>query len=246
VIKNINCRRHERYKMSEKDIHSVLCDSKIDMFCFDADDTLWYDYKYFNGLKKAFNSIIINHGLDKAEADIIVKFNLKKYSKGEKGFADALLRTALDLRINTDEIKVLEMAIEAFLKHPIEFLPYSYISLLKLNCHNKILITQGNRKEQERKIAMTRIRGFFNRILIVEKKDPGTYKDIFKDLNIRGERVLMFGNSIKNDIIPAIYNSANAIWLNHSMNVLGRDDTLPANAYQVNGWNEIYKIISNY
>jgi putative hydrolase of the HAD superfamily len=67
-----------------------------------------------------------------------------------------------------------------------------------------VLITKGDLRDQERKLAKSGLASFFQHIEIVSEKDAAAYRRLFHRQVIAPERFLMVGNSLKSDILPVL------------------------------------------
>src|SRR6056297_3603013 len=97
--------------------------------CFDADDTLWHNERFFKLTQERFFELLSNHADAEHLAERLLEAerrNLGQYGFGIKGFVLSMIETALDV---TDEavpgsvIRELVAAGQEMLAHPIELLP---------------------------------------------------------------------------------------------------------------------------
>jgi putative hydrolase of the HAD superfamily len=68
----------------------------------------------------------------------------------------------------------------------------------------KILLTRGDEDIQGYKIENVKLGPYFDHIEIVDLKTTQTYRDVMKKYNLDPEKCVMVGDSIKNDIVPAL------------------------------------------
>jgi len=66
------------------------------------------------------------------------------------------------------------------------------------------LITKGDLRDQQRKLAKSGLASHFKAIEIVSEKDEATYAEILRRHAIAAGEFLMVGNSMKSDILPAL------------------------------------------
>ncbi len=212
---------------------------KIKNILFDADDTLWYDSKYFKVLENTLIKYGNNSGLEIDEIMHTLKENLKKEKKGEKGFANAILKTAITLNFKNVEIKLLRKEVKQFLNHPIE-LTKGITNFLQTSNHiTKVVLTKGIYNEQIKKLEKSGLLPFFDNVIVVAKKNENILKSILIILDINPNETLSIGNSIIHDIGPAIKNKIKSVWFNHNYNYNGRNSKLPKEALEINNWNEL-------
>jgi putative hydrolase of the HAD superfamily len=178
---------------------------------FDADDTLWHNEnifekvhaRYFSLLQKYHEPATVERALFATEMR-----NLELYGYGVKGYMLSSIETAIALtdgKIGTAELReILELGRE-MLDHPVELLDGAKEALEALTpLYRLVLITKGDLRDQERKLAKSGISGRFAAIEIVSEKDAATYGRIFQRNGIEPSRFLMIGNSVKSDILPVL------------------------------------------
>ena len=178
---------------------------------FDADDTLWHNETIFEKSHERYRAILARHH-DAATVDRTLfateMRNLELYGYGVKGFTLSAIETAIHLtagKISAGEIQELIDLGRSMLAHPIELLDGVSETLAVLAPHHRLLvITKGDLRDQERKLAKSNLAAHFRQVEIVSEKDEQTYAQIFRRHAIAPERFLMVGNSIKSDILPVL------------------------------------------
>jgi putative hydrolase of the HAD superfamily len=91
------------------------------------------------------------------------------------------------------------------LDHPVELLDGARETLEALSpSHRLILITKGDLRDQERKLAKSGVAGLFDAIEIVSEKDTRAYGRILARHGVAPADFLMVGNSVKSDILPVL------------------------------------------
>lgn len=178
---------------------------------FDADDTLWHNESIFERTHERYRALLA-HYHDAATVDRTLLAtelrNLDLYGYGIKGFTLSSIETAIQLtkgRIRADEIQELIELGRAMLAHPVELLDGVAETLAALGRrHRLLLITKGDLRDQERKLAKSGLAEHFRHVEIVSEKNPDTYAGIFRRHDIAVERFLMVGNSLKSDILPVL------------------------------------------
>jgi putative hydrolase of the HAD superfamily len=66
-----------------------------------------------------------------------------------------------------------------------------------------LLLTKGNRDEQQAKLDASQLARHFRSIHIVKEKDVGTYRQLGQEHSLDLAKTWMVGNSPKSDILPA-------------------------------------------
>lgn len=92
---------------------------------------------------------------------------------------------------------------------------YDLYKLIRKHDISLYIWSKGNEKEQLKKLESLGLNKLIpiNHIFIVKEKNEIIYKNTFNNLNKKYS--LLIGNSIKDDIIPAIRNGFNALWVKH-------------------------------
>jgi putative hydrolase of the HAD superfamily len=177
----------------------------------DADDTLWHNERYFALTQKHFADLLSDY----TETTTLMarllaaeRRNLPHYGFGIKGFTLSMIETAIEVtdgRVPAPVVSEILAAGREMLSHPVELLPGVQETLEALKgAYKLILITKGDLLDQERKLAQSDLRGYFDAIEIVSDKTPACYTRIFTDHGDGPKRGLMAGNSMKSDVLPMI------------------------------------------
>lgn len=186
--------------------------AKQDLFIgFDADDTLWHNEVNFERMHERYRALLAQYH-DAATVDRALlemeRRNVGLYGYGAKGFTLSAIETAIHLtdgKISAGEIQRLIDLGRELMDRPIEILDGVLDTLALLaERHPLIVITKGDLRDQERKVAKSGLAGRFQAIEIVSEKDRGSYATIFRRHGIVPEKFLMVGNSVKSDILPVL------------------------------------------
>lgn len=178
---------------------------------FDADDTLWHNENIFEKTHERYRVLLARYH-DAATVDRTLfateMRNLELYGYGVKGFTLSSIETAIQLtagKIGADEILHLIDLGREMLAHPVELLEGVEATLATLATHHRLLlITKGDLRDQERKLAKSRLAPHFRQVEIVSEKDETTYAEILQRHGVAARRFLMVGNSLKSDILPVL------------------------------------------
>lgn len=187
---------------------------------FDADDTLWHSEIHFERTQEAFRRIVGRRApagtdLDAGLAAVEIR-NLVRYGYGIKGFTLSMLEAAIELTdrtITTDELAELLAAGRDMLDHPVELLDgvAETLDTLASDGYRLVLVTKGDLHHQQHKIAASGLAPFFERLEIVAEKDAETYRRVAGLLGIEPAQMLMVGNSLRSDVLPALEAGALAV-----------------------------------
>lgn len=191
---------------------------------FDADDTLWHNETIFEKVHARYRELLSQyHDASTVDRSLFATEmrNLEAYGYGVKGFTLSAIETAISLtggKITGEEIQRLIELGREMLAHPVELLEGVAETLATLSPHYRVLlITKGDLRDQERKLARSGLASHFHGIEIVSEKDPTTYAAIFRRHQIEPERFLMVGNSLKSDILPVLSLGGSAAYIPYAI-----------------------------
>ena len=179
--------------------------------CFDADDTLWHNERFFRDAQARFFELLSDfidaEGLNQRLLNV-ERANIARYGFGIKGFMLSMVETALEVsnRQVSGEVlaEIIEMGQE-MLNHPIELLPGAEKTVQHLaQDFHLLVITKGDLLHQEQKLAQSGLRDLFDGVEIVSDKSPKVYGNIFADHDVDSDFAMMVGNSLKSDINPVL------------------------------------------
>jgi putative hydrolase of the HAD superfamily len=185
--------------------------SQVRCIGFDADDTLWHNENIFEEVHGRYCELLSRHH----DADTVRRAlyatemrNLGLYGYGIKGFMLSSIETAIELTggsLSVNELRELIALGRGMLDHPVELLDGAEEVLGNLApAYRLLLITKGDLRDQERKLAKSGIAKHFHGVDIVSEKDARTYERVLRRHEVEPSRFLMVGNSIKSDILPIL------------------------------------------
>lgn len=177
----------------------------------DADDTLWHNETIFERVHERYRALLARYH-DAATVDRTLlateRRNIELYGYGIKGFTLSAIETAIELtdgQIGAAEVRTLLELGRGMLAHPVELLDGVAETVAALaRSHRLILITKGDLRDQQRKLAKSGLASHFAAIEIVSEKDRTTYEGLLRRYGIAPDEFLMVGNSMKSDILPVI------------------------------------------
>ncbi len=187
---------------------------------FDADDTLWHNEnlfeehhrKYCELLSEYHDSDVIEQRLYETEMR-----NLELFGYGIKGFTLSCIETAISLtqgQIRSEEIRRIIDYCKQMLEHPVELLDGALETVEALAKEYRLfLITKGDLRDQERKIAASGIAHCFEHVVILSDKNVESYSRALRKENIAIEQFAMVGNSLKSDILPVLELGGQAFYI---------------------------------
>jgi putative hydrolase of the HAD superfamily len=199
-------------------------DARIfDALIFDADDTLWENNIYFQRAIEEFLGLLAPIAPDQRELQSVLSQveheHIPQRGYGSRNFIDSLHETFRRFYAGSDG-RAYSLAIEAIgerlLRHPVEPMPGVASTLEHLRERHRLLVfTKGDPDEQSGKLDRSGLRGFFERIEVVEEKDAAAYQDLVRRHRLRQECSVMIGNSPRSDVLPALAAGLWAVFLPH-------------------------------
>jgi putative hydrolase of the HAD superfamily len=178
---------------------------------FDADDTLWHNENIFERVHERYCELLARHYDSETVRRALHATemrNLDLYGYGIKGFMLSSIETAIEVtggKLSVNELRELLALGRGMLDHPVELLDGAQETLeLLAPAYRLLLITKGDLRDQERKLAKSGIAERFHGIDIVSEKDPRTFERVLRRHEVEPRDFLMVGNSIKSDILPVL------------------------------------------
>jgi putative hydrolase of the HAD superfamily len=185
---------------------------------FDADDTLWHNENIFEKVHERYFELLSRyHGAEAVQRALHATEmrNLELYGYGIKGFMLSSIETAIDLTggtLGAGEVREILALGRGMLEHPVELLEGAVAAIEALaSGYRLLLITKGDLRDQERKLAKSGLAGRFESIDIVSEKNGAVYDRILRRHGIEPTDFLMVGNSIKSDILPVLELGGSAV-----------------------------------
>jgi putative hydrolase of the HAD superfamily len=185
---------------------------------FDADDTLWHNESIFEATHEKYRGLLARwHDAATIDRQLFATEmrNLELYGYGIKAHTLSCIETAIELSggtIKAAEIREIIAFAKDMLAHPVDLLEGVAEAVPQLaQSHQLLLITKGDLRNQERKLAKSGLAHHFSHVEIVAEKDVNIYARVLRRLQIPPERFLMVGNSLKSDILPALDLGAHAV-----------------------------------
>lgn len=178
---------------------------------FDADDTLWHNESLFEDHHNKYCQLLSEYH----DADTVEKVlyetemqNLELFGYGIKGFTLSCIETAIHLtngEIKAEEIRRIIDHCRHMLSHPVELFDDVESVLDELSSKFRlILVTKGDLRDQERKIAKSGLAGYFDHTEVVSDKNVESYARVLERSRVPVEQFVMIGNSLKSDILPVL------------------------------------------
>jgi len=193
-----------------------MLSDKNSVIIFDGDDTLWKTQQLYDTAKIEFEKLMKVQGfpqeniielLDSIDAE---RVEILRFSRIR--FLESMLITyavfcgkhnkSWNIHI---ESKIRELVLSIF-STPLSLYDDTVSTLETLSkSFDLVLFTVGDKYTQKEKInSLDKIKNYFLKIYISERKNDQEFKKIVDDLRISTDKVWVVGNSIKSDINPAL------------------------------------------
>ena len=192
----------------------------FETIAFDADDTLWHNETYYQQAKMQFTQLLSKYQdqeYARRRLDEIEVHNIDIYGYGTKMFSLSMIETAIELsdgKIKGSEIGQIIDISKEMLTNDVELFEHAEETLAKLMPRfDLMLVTKGDHFEQERKIALSGLSGYFRYIEIVTEKSQEMYQALMAKYDLHPERFLMVGNSLRSDIQPVLAIGGRAVYI---------------------------------
>ncbi|MBO7495664.1 MAG: HAD-IA family hydrolase [Salinivirgaceae bacterium] len=192
----------------------------IKAIAFDADDTLWDNETFFLNVEKNMCEILSDYGDAQAISASLFKTemaNMDDYGYGAMAYTLSLVENAIKVsngKVSASQIhQILELG-RTLLRldaSPLEGVQDTLRQLKETGKYKLVVFTKGELLTQENKLKRSGLLPYFDHVVIVSDKQEPQYRDLCEQLCINPEELLMVGNSLKSDILPALNIGAWAV-----------------------------------
>lgn len=188
---------------------------------FDADDTLWENNVLFERVIDAYLDWLAHPTLDRAALravlDDVERANVVVHGYGSASFlrslGDCFHRLNERPATEREARRITELA-AALVEHRVELVPGVAETLTELGTrHDLLLLTKGDRDEQQRKVDASGLARHFRSVHVVAEKRAPAYRDLVVEQGLPRESTWMIGNSPRSDILPARQAGLGAVFI---------------------------------
>jgi putative hydrolase of the HAD superfamily len=198
--------------------------SRFEVIAFDADDTLWHTERLYVNAQAKFKELLAHYHspewIDERLYQAEIR-NLPHFGYGIKAFALSMIETAVELtegRISGHDIQIIIDVAKEMLATEVELFEHAAETIARLaNTYTLMVITKGDLRDQEMKMARSGLAPYFRHIEIVSDKNPKSYARLLKRYAIAPERFLMVGNSLRSDILPVLALGGIAVYVPYQL-----------------------------
>jgi putative hydrolase of the HAD superfamily len=198
--------------------------SRFDVIAFDADDTLWHNERLYAGAQAKFKSLLAQYHSPEWIGERLYETemrNLEHFGYGIKAFALSMIETAVELtegRIAGSDIQTLIDAAREMIAADVELFEHVADTIAGLaRTYTLMVITKGDLRDQEMKVARSGLAQHFRHIEIVSDKSRDSYALLLRRHGIEPGRFLMVGNSLRSDILPVLALGASAVYVPYQL-----------------------------
>jgi putative hydrolase of the HAD superfamily len=192
----------------------------------DADDTLWENNIFYEQCLADFGALIAEHGFDRDEAehtaDVVERERIPLVGYAVEEFARSLVIAYEQLCERHDRPFREDVAAAATeigmrpAQYPIVLLEGVEETLEQLSGQFRLLLlTKGDPRVQEDKLARSGLGRFFHDVHVVPEKDTDVFRNLIAEHNLHPEHTWMVGNSPRSDINPAVEAGMGAVYVPH-------------------------------
>lgn len=190
---------------------------------FDADDTLWENNVLFERCVADYLDWIAHPTLDhtalRAVLDDVERANVVTHGYGSASFLrslhDCFERLSARAATAAERREITGLAAR-LVDHDVELMPGVAETLAALAArHDLLLLTKGQRAEQQRKIDASGLAHHFRSTHIVADKIPATYRTLVAEQELPPASTWMIGNSPRSDIVAAREAGLRAVFIPH-------------------------------
>src|SRR5512133_3414830 len=154
----------------------------FNIIAFDADDTLWHNERLYVRAQERLKALLAAYVADETMDERLYQTemrNLEHFGYGIKAFALSMIETAIEItegRISANEIQQIVDAAREMLLADVELFEHvdEVLGLLS-DDHALMLITKGDLRDQELKLARSGLAERFRYVEIVSDKNRATY-----------------------------------------------------------------------
>lgn len=196
--------------------------NNIRVIAFDADDTLWDNEPFFRQVEAEMCQILAPFGSTEEISEqlyAIEMANMPDYGYGAVAFTMSLIENAVKAshgQVPANDIGRIIEAGRKLVRLPATPLPgvEGTLRYLKDNTDYKLVVfTKGELLTQEGKLKRSGLLPYFHQVFIVTDKQEQNYRDLCRDLGIAPDELMMIGNSLRSDILPALNIGAQTIYI---------------------------------
>ncbi|MGV8134716.1 MAG: HAD family hydrolase [Mangrovibacterium sp.] len=183
----------------------------IQVIAFDADDTLWENENFFRDAELEFCQVMAEFVPVNETVETLYRIemqNMELYGYGIKAFMLSLIETSLvitEKKVRPEQVEAIIEIGKRLLQKDVILLDGVEDLLKKLYGKFRLVVaSKGDLLDQERKLKKSGLLKYFHHIEIMTNKGEKNYRELLEHLDVRPQRFMMVGNSLRSDILPVI------------------------------------------
>lgn len=192
----------------------------------DADDTLWENNIFYEQCIADFADLMATHGFEREEAlrtlEAVERERIPVVGYAPAEFARSLVIAyqrlcAAHQRSPENEVAdAVQQIGQRVVEYPIVLLDGVAETLAQLQGRCRLLLlTKGDRKAQESKLARSGLAPLFEAVHIVTEKNGQVLRELLAQYDLQPHETWMVGNSPRSDVNPALEAGIGAIYIPH-------------------------------
>lgn len=208
---------------------------RFELLAFDADDTLWHNERLYIDAQTQLKALLAQyHTPEWIEQRLFDRemHNLQHFGYGIKAFALSMIETAVELtegRITGREVQQIIDVAKSMLAAEVQLLDHVAATLDHLaQRYTLMLLTKGDLRDQEDKLARSGLAQHFDHVEIVSDKRAASYQRVLERHKLAPEHFVMVGNSLRSDILPVLALGAHAVYVPYPLTWAHEAAALPA------------------
>lgn len=190
---------------------------------FDADDTLWENYIYFDRAIAEFITFLDHKQHSPEEVRDALNYweteNIARMGYGLPSFEQSLVHCFEDLAqvpLNEEQRARIRGFAHGIAGAPVELLDGVAETLAALkDRHELCLVTKGIPVEQLDKLRRSGLKSFFATVEVLAEKSENAYRNLLTRHGWPRERCWMIGNSPKSDVLAPLAAGLNVVHIPH-------------------------------
>jgi len=190
----------------------------------DADDTIWWVEELYDMARSEARSLVEAAGLDGSLWEAIERrldvLNVSRFGLSSNRFPASCVEAYDDLIERTSaqndaELRnAIENAARAVFYRPARLVDGAHDALDGLSgVAMMALLTKGEREVQERRLAESGLKRYFDQVHIVDLKDERAFQSVLVRFAVPHGNAWSIGNSLASDILPAVSAGMRAVWV---------------------------------
>ncbi len=226
---------------------------EFQIIAFDADDTLWDCQGHFEKVMHQLYEMLapwVDRETAARELFATERKNMPDLGYGTKAFSLSMLETAMRVsryEMSARQLSDLQQLCYTLLHLPATPLPEVEDTLEELYARHQrmVVFTKGELLDQEHKLQRSGLAQYFEYVEITSDKGEHEFRELCRKLRVSPEHLLMVGNSLRSDVVPALAIGASAVHIpfHVTWELEHHEDFEHARMYHINHFSQLLNII---